>query len=62
MPTNSKLKSTITQALILALLEFSKPFTLKTDAFRVGISAVLSQNRHPIAYFSKKLTDMMQRQ
>jgi len=60
--TFSKLKYSITQASILALLEFSKPFTLEIDASEVGINAVLSQDQHPIAYFSKKITDMMQRQ
>ncbi|XP_068504172.1 uncharacterized mitochondrial protein AtMg00860-like [Phaseolus vulgaris] len=40
--TFSKLKSAITQAPVLALPEFSKPFTLEIDASGVGISIVLS--------------------
>ena len=40
--------------------DFSKQFTLQTDASDRGIGAVLSQldeegNDHPVAYFSRKL-------
>ena len=40
--------------------DFSKAFTLQTDASDRGIGAVLSQHgvdgkEHPVAYFSKKL-------
>jgi RNase H-like domain found in reverse transcriptase len=40
---------------ILALPNFSKPFTLETDAFDTGIGAVLLQDKKPIAYLSKSL-------
>ena len=56
------LKTALTQAPILALPNFKQPFILEIDASGAGIGAVLSQNSHPIAYFSKKLSNKMQKQ
>jgi len=50
-----RIKFLLTNAPILALLDFSKPFELECDASRVGIGVVLLQGGHPIAYFSEKL-------
>ena len=49
-----KLKITMTQAPILSLSDFSKPFIIECDASGVGIGAILLQDR-PIAYFSQAL-------
>ncbi|KAJ4817704.1 polyprotein [Rhynchospora pubera] len=51
----NNLKQDMTQAPVLALPDFSLPFTIETDACNVGIGAVLMQNKRPIAYLSKKL-------
>ena len=43
------LKMALTQASVLALPYFSKPFILETDSSATGICAILSQEHHPIA-------------
>ena len=48
-----KLKLALSSAPVLALPDFSIPFTVKTDASGVGMGAILSQKGHPIAFFSK---------
>jgi len=56
------LKFALTQAPVLTIPYFFKAFLLETDASGIGIRAMLSQNNHPIAFFSKKLTPSLQKQ
>ncbi|XP_022007185.1 uncharacterized protein LOC110906345 [Helianthus annuus] len=54
------LKQLLGSTPVLRLPDFSKPFFIETDASGVGIGAILSQDKHPLAYYSKKLCPRMQ--
>ncbi|KAL0288691.1 UNVERIFIED_CONTAM: Retrovirus-related Pol polyprotein from transposon [Sesamum radiatum] len=54
------LKTTMTSFPVLMLPDFTLPFDLTTDASNVAIGVVLSQQGHPVAFYSKKLCPRMQ--
>jgi len=51
----------MTQALVLALPDFSVPFTLETRSSGLTMGAVLMQHGHPLAFFSKIFCPRLQR-
>eukprot|EP00798_Chlamydomonas_sp_ICE-L_P001723 gene1723-biopygen14553 len=48
------LKTALTSAPVLMLPDFDKPFEVISDASLLGTGAVLLQDKHPVAYSSKK--------
>ena len=55
-----QLKTMMTQAPVLTTPDFTIPFTFETDALGTTMEAVLLQNSHPIAFFSKQLCPGLQ--
>lgn len=52
-------KHAVSQAPVLVVPNFAMPFTVENDASGVGMGAVLSQQNHPIAFFSKAFCPKM---
>lgn len=51
------LKQALVNALVLALPDFSKTFTVETNASDLGMGAVLMQEGHPISYLSRSFCE-----
>ena len=56
-----QMKQTIAKETLLAFPDFSVPFEIHTDASKLQLGAVISQNKKPIAFYSRKLNDAQTR-
>jgi hypothetical protein len=50
-----QLKQAMSTTPVLSLPNFQEPFEIETDVCDTGVGAVLSQNGHPVAFYSKAL-------
>jgi hypothetical protein len=51
-------KATIAKEVVLAYLDFTKPFEIYTDASKMQLGSVITQGNRPIVFFSRKLSVM----
>jgi transposase InsO family protein len=54
------MKQAIAKETLLTYPDFSQPFVIHTDASSKQIGGIITQHDKPIAFFSKKLTDVQQ--
>jgi len=54
-------KATITRDVVLAYPDYSAEFDIYTGSSSKQLGAVITQGNRPIAFFSRKLTEMQQR-
>ena len=57
MEAIKRLKEAVTQPLVLALLDFSRPFLIECDASGSGLGAVLMQEQRSIAFHNQALKE-----
>ena len=57
-PQTELLKAALTNDIVLAHPDMSKPFTIFTDASNYGVGAVLMQDGRPIWFTSRSLTSL----
>jgi hypothetical protein len=50
-------KAAIAKETVLAYLDFLKPFEIYTDASSTQLGAVITQDKRPIAFFSRNLSE-----
>ena len=55
------MKKIISRETLLAYPDFDKEFHIHTDASHTQLGAVISQNKKPIAFYSRKLSDAQTR-
>ena len=54
------MKSTIARDIVQAYPDYLQEFDIYTDALSKQLGAVITQGNRPIAFFSRKLTEMQQ--
>ncbi len=54
-------KKILSKEVLLAFPVFDKPFIMHADASHRQLEAVISQDNHPIAFYSRKLNDTQTR-
>ncbi len=52
------IKATVAKEVVLAYPDFTKPFEIYTDASTMQLGAVITQGNRPIAFFSRKLSEV----
>ena len=55
------MKKILSRETLLAYPDFNKPFVIHTDASHTQLGAVISQDKRPIAFYSRKLNDAQTR-